>query len=186
LKITSLLFFEIAAATLTAAGYSYGLPELATTSVFLGALTLLAFAFFRPASVHGTLGLYSIITSVFGLFHMPPLLCAGTLAAALIGWDAGLIALQISSASAEDRRRFALGYTLRALALAAIGILLVAAAGTIRVSLTFGSGLGLSLVVLVLAALFLRTLRRVDASETDARSDHKEDGRQVSSHRPSR
>ena len=173
MKITSLLFFEIAAAALTAAGYSYGLPELATTSIFLGALSLLAFAFFRPAFVHATLGLYGIITGVFGLFHMPPLLCAGALAAALIGWDAGLIAPQVSGASAEDRRRFALGYALRTLAVVCLGILLVAAAGTIRVSLTFGSGLGLSFAVLVLAAFFLRTLRRAEASDNDARPDHK-------------
>ena len=173
MKITSLLFFEIAAATLAAAGYSYGLPELGTASVFLGALSLFAFAFFRPTFVHAVLGLYGIMTGVFGLFHMPPLLCAGALAAALIGWDAGLIAPQVWSASAQDRRRFALGYALRAVAPAAIGILLVAAAGMIRVSLTFSSGLGLSFVVLVLAALFLRTLRRADASEPDAHSDRK-------------
>jgi predicted lysophospholipase L1 biosynthesis ABC-type transport system permease subunit len=171
MRIASLLFFEIAAATLTATGYSHGLPELATTSIFLGVLAF--FAFFRPAFVHATLGLYGILTGVFGLFHMPPLLCAGALTAALLGWDAGLIAPQVSRASAEDRRRFALVYTLRALALAAIGILLVAAAGTMRISLTFGSGLGLSFAVLVLAALFIRTLHRAEASESDARSDRK-------------
>jgi len=173
MKITSLLFFELAAAILTTAGYSYGLSELATASIFLGALAFLAFAFFKPAFAHATLGLYGIVTGAFGLFHMPPLLCAGALAAALIGWDAGLIAPQVSSASAEDRRRFALGYVLRTLAVVCLGILLVAAAGTIRVSLTFGSGLGLSFAVLVLAAFFLRTLRRAEASDNDARPDHK-------------
>ena len=97
----------------------------------------------------------------------------GALAAALIGWDAGLIAPQVSSASTKDRRRFALGYTLRTLAVVCLGILLVAAAGTIRVSLTFSSGLGLSFAVLVLAAFFLQTLRRAEASDNDARPDHK-------------
>ena len=173
MKITSLLFLEIATATLTATGYLYGLPELATASIFLGALALLAFVLFKPAFLHATLGLYGIIVGVFGLFNMPPLLCAGALAAALIGWDAGLIAPQVSSASAEDRRRFALGYALRTLAVVCLGILLVAATGTVRVSLTFGSGLGLSFAVLVLAALFLRTLRRAQASDNDARPDHK-------------
>ena len=173
MKITSLLFFEIAATILTTAGYAYGLPELAAASIFLGALAFLAFSFFKPAFVHATLGLYGITTGMFGLFHMPPLLCAGALAAALIGWDAGLIAPQVSSASAEDRRRFALGYTLRTFAVACLGILLVAAAGTIRVALTFGSGLGLSFAVLVLAAFFLRTFRRVEASDNHVRPDRK-------------
>jgi len=171
MRIASLLFFEIAAATLTATAYSYGLPELAATSIFLGVLSLLVF--FRPALVHPALGLYGIVAGVFGLFHMPPLLCAGALTAALLGWDAGLIAPQVSRASAEDRRRFALGYALRALALAAVGILLVAAAGTIRISLTFGAGLGLSFAVLVLAALFIRTFHRAEPPETDPRSDRK-------------
>ena len=173
MRIASLLFFELAAAILTTAGYSYGLPELATASILLGALAFLAFAFFRPAFAHATLGLYGIITSLFGLFHIPPLLCAGALAAAVAGWDAGLIAPQVSNASAKDRRRFALGYVLRTLAVACLGILLVAVAGSIRVSLTFGSGLGLSFAVLVLGAFFLRTLRRPEASGDDARPDRK-------------
>jgi len=160
MKIASVLFFELAAGTLAIAGYLYSLPELAIASILLGGLTALGLLFLRPAFGHAVFILYGALTAVFGLFRMPPILCAGALAAALIGWDARRIAPQVSAASLGDRRRFAIVYSLRAVALAGIGVLLVAAAGTIRISLTFGSGLGFSFAVLVLAALFLRVLRR--------------------------
>jgi membrane protein implicated in regulation of membrane protease activity len=177
MKTTSLLFFELAAATLTATAYAYGTPELAAASVLLGALSLLSLAFFRPAFVHAMLGLYAVVAGLFGLLHMPPLLCAGAVGAVVAGWDAGLIAPQLSRASAENRRHFALGYALRALVGICLGILLVAAAGAIQLSLTFGSGLGLSFAVLVLAALFLRSLRGIEASDDGERLERKEEER---------
>jgi hypothetical protein len=186
MKITSLLFFVIAAATLTSTGYAYGFPELAAAGIFLGVLPFFAFSFLGPASVHAMLGLYGLVTGLFGLFHMPPLLCAGALGAAVIGWDAGLIAPALSSASAEDRRRFALGYAPRALASTCLGVLLVAAAGAIRVTLPFGAGLGLSFAVLILAALFLRSLRRIEASDSGERSGQNEVGGGRFSRRPPR
>lgn len=160
MKVASLAFFEIATAILAVAGYVHDLPELAIASLCLGGLTLLAVIFLRTTLINTMLGLYAIVTGVFGLFHMPSLFCAGALAAALVGWDAGLLAPQVTSASAQDRSRFAIGYTLRASVLAGVGVLLVAAARVVRVSLTFGSGIVLSLAVFLLAALFLRTLRQ--------------------------
>jgi hypothetical protein len=173
MKVTSLLFFETTALVLASAGYAYGLHELAMASILLGALAAPALVFLGATFVHVTLGLFAALTAVFGLFRLPPLLCAGALAAALIGWDARLLAPQVSSASPEDRRRFAASYALRAGATSCLGLLLIWAAGSIHVSLTFGSGLVLSFAVLVLAALFLRTLRRVEASNSDARPDQK-------------
>jgi len=159
MRVASLLFFEIATAILAVGGFAHGLPELAIAGLGLGAVALVVAVFHRTTLVNAMLALYSIVICVFGLFHISPLFCAGAMAAALVGWDAGLLVLLVSSASREDRLRFSLPYTLRAASLAGIGILLVAAAGAVRVSLTFGSGVGLSLAVLLLAAFFLRTLR---------------------------
>jgi len=160
MKVASLLFFEMATAILAAAGFTYGLPELAIAGLGLGGVALFVVVFHRATLVNAMLALYSIATCVFGLLHMPPLFCAGAMAAALIGWDTGLLVPLVSSASASDRLRFAVGYTLRASILAGIGVLLVAAARLVRVPLTFGSGVGLSLAVFLLAAFFLRALRR--------------------------
>jgi hypothetical protein len=173
MKITSLLFFEIAAATLTVTGYAYGLLELAAAGLFLGVLPLFALPSLRPGFVHAMLGFHAVVTGLFGLFHMPPLVCAGALGAAVIGWEAGLIAPRLSSASIEDRRRFALGYALRALTSICLGVLLVAAAGAVRIPLPFGAGLGLSFAALVLAALFLLSLRRIEPPDSSERSEPK-------------
>ncbi len=173
MRIASLLFFETAAAILAAAGFRYGLTELAAAGLCLGGFAVFAIAFLRPALLTALFGLFSVLVGVFGLFHVPPLFCAGALAAALIGWDTGRLASRGVDASARDRFRFALAYALRAAGLVGIGVLLVAAAGTIRLSLTFGSGLGLSLAVLVLAALFLRSLRRAGPSGRDAPTDRR-------------
>jgi len=164
MRLSSLLFFEISSAVLATGGAVHGLPELSIVAVVLAGLAVAMFALGPPLLAHVMLGLYGITVCLFGLFRFPPLLCAGALAAALIGWDAALAAPSVARASPDDRRRFAIAYTLRSAALVAVGILLVAAAGTIRVSLTFGTGFGLSFVVLVLAALFLRTLRGANTS----------------------
>jgi len=171
MRIASLLFFEIAAAILAGAGYRYGLTELATAGLCLGGLAAFAIVFLRPALLMALLGLFGVLVCVFGLFHMPPIFCAEALAAALIGWDTGRLAARNADASARDRLRFALTYALRTVGLVGIGILLVAAAGRIRLTLTFGSGLGLSFAVLVLAALFLRSLRHSGPSGRDAPAD---------------
>jgi len=160
MKVASLLFFEIAAATLAVAGYLHGFPELAIAGLGLGGVALFVVVFHRTTLVNAMLALYSIVTCVFGLLHMPPLFCAGAMAAALIGWDIGLLVPLVSSASTADRLWFAVGYTLRAAVLTGIGVLLVAVARLVRVPLTFGSGVGLSLAVFLLAAFFLRALRR--------------------------
>ena len=161
MKVASLLFFETSTAILAVAGFTYGLPELAIAGLGLGGVALAAVVFYKTTLVNAMLALYSIVACVFGLFHMSPLFCAGALAAALIGWDAGLLVPLVSSASPAERLRFAIGYTVRAAVLAGIGVLLVAGARMVRVPLTFGSGVGLSLVVFLLAAFFLRTLRHV-------------------------
>jgi len=171
MRIASLLFFEIAAAVLAAAGYRYGLTELAAAGLCLGGLAAFAIVFLRPLLLTALLGLFGVLVGVFGLFHVPPLFCAGALGAALIGWDTGRLAARNADASARDRLRFALAYALRTVGLVGIGVLLVAAAGRIRLSLTFGSGLGLSFAVLVLAALFLRSLRHTGPSGRDAPAD---------------
>jgi hypothetical protein len=171
MRIASLLFFEIAAAILAAAGYQHGLTELAAAGLGLGGLAVLAIVFFRPAWPTAMIGLFGVLVGAAGLFHVPPLFCAGALAAALVGWDVGRLAPRVADASPRDRGRFALAYALRAAGLVGIGVLLVAAAGRVRVSLTFGSGLGLSFAVLVLAALFLRSLRRPRPSGRDATAD---------------
>ncbi len=173
MKIASLLFFESAAGILGAAGFVHGLPEIGIAGLVVGGLGLLAFAVFRPAFVHAMLGFYAVVAGVTGLFHLPPLLCASAVAAALIGWDAGLTAPRVSRASTGVRRRFALAYALRALPVAFLGVLLVAAAGRIHVPLTFGTGLGLSFAALALAALFLRALRRSETTSGDPRPDRK-------------
>ncbi len=173
MRIASLLFFEIAAAILAAAGYRYGLTELATAGLCLGGVAVIVIVFLRPALLTALLGLFGVLVGVFGLFHMPPLFCAGALAAALIGWDTGRLASHDADASARDRFRFALAYALRTAGLVGIGVLLVAAAGTVRLSLTFGSGLGLSFAVLLLAALFLRSLRHAEPSDGDAPADRR-------------
>ncbi len=167
MRIASLCFFGIATALLAMGGAVYGLFELTLASLVLGGMAVFAFAFGRPILVHALFGLYGVTTALFGLFRVPPLLCAAALAAALVGWDAALVAPRIADAPPEARGRFALRYALRSTGLAVAGVLLVLAAGTIHVALTFGSGLALSLAVLVVAALFLRILRRTGAHEND-------------------
>lgn len=191
MKVASVFFFEIATAILAVAGSLHDLPELAIAGLCIGVLALLAVVFYTTTLVNAMLALYSITTCVFGLFHMPPLFCAGAMAAALIGWDAGLLVSLVSRASAKDRLRFAIGYTLRAAVMAGIGVVLVAAARMVRVPLTFGSGVGLSLAVFLLAAFFLRSLRHAlperGASSSDKQSTAvNETGGEKASRRPPR
>ena len=167
MRVVSLVFFEIATVILAVSGAAVGMSEFAIAALVLGAVPVATFVFGTPALTHATFGLYSAAVAVFGLFHMPPLVCAGALAAALVGWDAALTAARVADAAATESVRFALRYTARSAALAAIGVLLVFAAGTIRIRLTFGFGLALSLAVLVLATLFLGSLHRSAKREAD-------------------
>ena len=170
MRTVSLLFFEAAALALAAGAYVGTLPELMAMGLALGALAILPFVFPRHSLVHSLLALHAAAAGTLALLHSPQLLCVGAMAASLAGWDAGLIATHVSAASAEDRRRFGLQYALRAGAFASLGVLLVAAARTIRVSLGFGSGLALSLAVLILATLFVRTLQRARIPDGKRRS----------------
>ena len=173
MRIAVLFFFGIATTLLAVAGSVRGLSELAMASCLIAGLPLLAVTLHRTSLVHASLALYAALTAVFGLFGMPAPICAGALAAALVGWDAWLQAPHVARASAELRARFAVAYGLRATGVAGIGVLLVGLAGTVRLSLTFGWAFGLSFVVLILAAFFLRSLGRSVKPNLDARAERK-------------
>ncbi len=173
MRTAALFCFGIASTVLAVAGYIRGLSELGLASCLLAGLPLLAIAFQRSSLVHASLALYAAITAIFGLFRMPAPVCAGALAAALVGWDMWLQAPHVATAPAELRARFAVAYGLRAAGVAAIGVLLVGLAGTVRLSLTFGWAFGLSFVVLVLAAFFLRSLGRSAKPKRDAQTERK-------------
>jgi hypothetical protein len=167
MSIVSLLFFEIATAVLASAGAAFGLPEFMIGALVLGALAVPTLLFGGSALLHVLFGLYAAAAGLFGLFRIPPLFCAGALAAALVAWDAARVASRVDAAAPPERIRFAVTYAFRSAALAGLGVLLVFTTGAIRVRLTFGSGLALSIAALVLAALFLGTLRRAQAARSD-------------------
>jgi len=171
MRIASLLSFMAGGVTLAAAGFAYGLPELGIVGLVLAALSPVVLGFGRMPLVHGLFALNALSAGAIGLFHLPPVLCAGVVAAALIGWDTHRGAPSVAKAPQGARRWFARTYAIRAAAVTGLGVLLVGAAGTVRIPLTFGTGLALSFAVLVLAALFLRSLRRAALKENSARSD---------------
>ncbi|GEM_PF-5935456 len=160
MRIGSLLLFEIAATILTTVAFLDGFVELGVSGIFLGTMALLSFFEPHPSFVNVLLGLYAIATGAFAVFRMPPLLCAAAFAAALVGWDAGRTAPHTAGAPRSHRRRFAFSYMLRATAAACLGLLLIAAAQSARIPMSFGLGLSLSLVGLILGALLLRLIRR--------------------------
>jgi len=174
MKIVSLLFFQTATALFAVAGYAFGLPELAAVGFVLGALSVAAFvAAERPFLYHALFGLYGALTGVYALLHMPTWACAGALASALIGWDAAQTAPRVAAAPPESRIRFAVSYTLRSAALGALGVVLVLAAGWIRISLTFGTGLALSFAAFLLATWFLRGLSHREKNDDATSSDRR-------------
>jgi len=171
MRIASLSSFVAAGVTLAAAGFAYGLPELGIVGLILAALSPAAVALGRMPLVHGLFALDALSAGAIGLFRVPPVLCAAVLAAALVGWDTHRVGPSVATAPKDAQRRFARTYASRAAAVTGLGVLLVGVAGTVRIPLTFGTGLGLSLAVLLLAALFLRSLRRVAAKADSARSE---------------
>jgi len=160
MRVISVVFFGLAAAIIAGTGYGFGLPELGVVGVFLAALSLVGLAGIRSELYHVLLVLFAAAACAMGLFRLPPLLCAAAMAAAIIGWDTGRIRPLLQGASVHDRRHFAFSYVARVVPVGVFALVLVFAAGRIRIPLSFGAGLALSFAALVLAALFLRALPR--------------------------
>jgi len=171
MNAVSAFFFALSAAALAGGAVSLALPELAAVGLAVGTLSVATFPLRRPAVSHLLLLIHGLVAASLAMLHAPALLCAASAAAALVGWDARLIAPRIASAVPRDRRRFAVQYAGRSLVLAGLPVLLVAAAALLHLPLTFGSGLGLSIAVLLLGIAFLRAFRSTYVSDASPPPD---------------
>jgi len=166
MSVAAISLFGAASIPLAVIAYGQGFSGPAIALILLWAVSIPVVLTRREGPAHALFLTYGGLIAFLTLSGLSSLLCVASMSAALYGWDTALTNRLLPQPMIAGRR-YAVWYAGRNLLLTAVGLLLVVAAQSSSLHLTFGSGLALSLLSLLLAYFLLRSVRIIIAADRD-------------------